>query len=224
MGAGPSSQFDPERKIWSGSKLKNRLFHPEASIGQVLYNRIRINPKNVIQVNDSEGISFTNEQALSMSVKVALSLLDLKLKQSDFIGIMASNTSYVMPLCYGTFFASIPFHPLDVSFEKSMVLHCWSKSRPKVVFCDASVYDLVKEAIDELELAAPIYILKDQIEGVNHIENMFGERGLQERFFRPVPIANDEQTALILCSSGSTGMPKAVTLSHGYVKTVAGFL
>ncbi|KAL5277622.1 hypothetical protein ACFFRR_002697 [Megaselia abdita] len=223
MGAAPSTEYDPERKIWSGPNLKHKLFHPDVSIGQVLYDRIRINPKNVLQISDSEGITFTNEQALSMSVKVALSLLDLKLKQSDFIGIMATNTSYLMPLCYGSFFASIPFHPLDVCFDKEMVLHCWSKSRPKILFCDASVYDLVKEVVEELQLNSPIYIIKDRVEGVKHIEDMFGERGLQETFFRPQSIENEDQTALILCSSGSTGLPKAVTLSHHFVKTVAAF-
>lgn len=212
-----ATEYDPEKRIWSGPKSMQDIFHPNSSIGQIIYQRIRVNPKNVLQINDSERITFTNEQVLSMSVKVALGLLDLNLKQTDFIGIMASNTSYLMPLCFGCFFAAIPFHTMEVSLDKEMVSHSWNKIRPKAIFCEASAYNVVNSVICELELNASIFIVKDHIEGVNHIEDMF-ERNTIPKTYLPSEIRDGNETALILSSSGSTGMPKAVTISHNWFK------
>lgn len=134
MGIIPSTHYDAERKVWSGIK-KQTLYHPNASIGQVLHSRMSSNLKNVIQINDVEGITYTNEQVLTMSSRISLSLQEMGIKTTDFVGIMSSNTSYLMPLCYGLFFSNIPFHPLDASFTVEVVTHCWSKTKPKIIFC-----------------------------------------------------------------------------------------
>uniref|UniRef100_T1H382 AMP-dependent synthetase/ligase domain-containing protein n=1 Tax=Megaselia scalaris TaxID=36166 RepID=T1H382_MEGSC len=49
---------------------------------------------------------------------------------------------------------------------------------------------------------------------------MFVDRGNQEIFYKPSQISSGDQTAVILCSSGSTGLPKAVTISHNVMKTI----
>uniref|UniRef100_T1H3L9 AMP-dependent synthetase/ligase domain-containing protein n=1 Tax=Megaselia scalaris TaxID=36166 RepID=T1H3L9_MEGSC len=49
---------------------------------------------------------------------------------------------------------------------------------------------------------------------------MFVDRGNQELFYKPSQISSGNQTAVILCSSGSTGPPKAVTISHNVMKTI----
>ncbi|KAL5277624.1 hypothetical protein ACFFRR_002699 [Megaselia abdita] len=222
MGISMSTNFDADRKVWAGMK-KQVLYDPNASIGQVIYSRLSSNLKNIIQINDSEGITFTNEDVLTMSVRIALSLQEKEVKQTDFIGIMSSNTSYLMPLCYGLFFTNIPFHPVDATFTKDVVAHCWSKTRPKILFCDGSVFNIVKEVSEELKLNCEIYVIKDKVEGAKHIEDLFEDRGFSERLFYPEDISSGNNTAVVVCSSGSVGLPKAVTISHRSLTTMCSF-
>lgn len=215
MGVVPSSVFDPERKIWSGPK-KKMLYNCNASAGQILHKNIALHPKNIQQINDTEKITLTNEEVLSLSTKVALSLLDRGLTSKDIVGLIASNTTYVMPVIYGSFFINVPCHPVDVTFSKKAIAHCWNKTKPKVVFCDGSVYETVKEVLGDLGLKCEIFTLREHVEGVKKIEDLFIDRGDEEKFFQPHEIEDGDQTAVILCSSGSTGLSKAVALSHKY--------
>ena len=218
-----TSKFDPEEKIWSGPKVAS-FYSRDISIGQVLHKSIAQHPKNVLQINDTEAKTMTNAEVLTMSTKIALGLLDLGIKQTDFIGIMASNTSYSMPVCFASLFVATPFHPVDVTFTKEAIIHAWSKTKPKVFFCDGSVYNIVKEVAIELGLTGPIYTLNDHLEGVKKVTDLCVDYGMKEKMFQPSYIPTGDQTAVILCSSGSTGLSKAVTLSHRYLTTLIGKL
>lgn len=215
MGVVPSSVFDPERKLWSGPKLRD-LYNDNASVGQVLFWNLAKHPENIQQINDTENTTLRNKEVLSMSKQIALTLQDMGLTSEDFIGLMASNTTYLMPVLFGSLFVNIPCHPIDVTFSKEAISYSWSKTKPKLVFCDGSVYNTVKEVVSDLGLNSEIYTLNDHVEGVKTVQDLFIDGGLREQFFQPLEIKNGDQTAIVLCSSGSTGLSKAVTLSHKY--------
>lgn len=222
MGVIQSSSFDPDRKVWYGPK-KQMLYNPNVSVGQLLYLNLAAHPKNIQQINDSEKTTLTNKQVLSMSTKVALSLLEMELTTNDIVGIIASNTTYLLPVVYGSFFINVPCHPIDVTFSKEAIAHSWRKTKPKVVFCDGSVYKTVKEVIGELGLKCEIITLRDHVQGVKKIEDIFIDGELEEKF-QPHEIEDGDQTAAVLCSSGSTGLSKAVTLSHKYITSLFSLL
>lgn len=207
-----ATKFDDATKVWAGPKSKP-VYHPDISVGQIIHMNLFKTPNNVLQINDTEGIQLTNEAVLLLSTRVALHLMMKGVNQKDVVGIMAGNTSYVMPVCYGTMFLGVPFHPLDVSFNKEAIAHSWKKTQPKVVFCDGHVYHRVKEVRDENGLNYIIFTLNHHIEGVNKVDDLFTPHPM-EKLFRPLEIASGDQTAVILCSSGTTGLSKSVCISH----------
>ncbi|KAL5278030.1 hypothetical protein ACFFRR_002960 [Megaselia abdita] len=224
MGVTPSKDFNEETKVWSGQS-KKPMYHDDIAIGQILHMRLVTQPKNVLQINDTEGITYTNEEILSFSRKIALSLQEMGLTQQDFVGIMASNTSLAMPVCFGCLFIGTPIHPCDVTFTKEATVYAWRKTKPKVIFCDGSAYKVCKEVSEELKLNCDIFTINDHIEGVKKVHDLFIDRGMKEIFFQPLEVPSGDQTAVILCSSGSTGLSKAVTMSHkNLTRTVGIFM
>lgn len=209
--------FDPVQKIWHGPKQK-RIYDSDASLGQILHSRMITNPKNIIQINDTEGTIFTNEQVLQMSTRIALSLIDQGLKQTEFVGIIADNTSYVLPVVFGCYFAGIPHHPLGMCLNKDSIVYCWEKTRPRVIFCEGSIYQLVKETLDQMELDCSIYTLNNHLDNVARIDELLTDKGVREKMFLPAPIASGEQTAFVLCSSGSSGLFKTACVAHKRVR------
>ncbi|KAL5276831.1 hypothetical protein ACFFRR_002195 [Megaselia abdita] len=206
------TKFDATTKVWSGPKSRP-MYHPDISVGQIVHMNLFSNPKNVLQINDTEGIQLTNEAVLLLSTRVAINLMQKGVTQKDVVGIIAGNTSYVMPVCYGTLFLGAPFHPLDVSFNKEAIAHSWKKTTPKVVFCDGHAYERVKEVKEENGLNYIIFTLNHHIEGVPKVDDLFVSHPM-EKIFRPLEVPSGEETAVILCSSGTTGLSKSVCLSH----------
>lgn len=209
--------FDPIEKIWRGPKEK-RIYDKDASFGQLLHARMLPTPNNVIQINDTEGTVFTNKQVIQMSTRIALSLMDKGVSQTEFVGIMAGNTSYVLPVVFGCYFAGIPYHSMDMSFPSEMVAHCWGKTKPKIIFCDGNVYSLVKETTEKMRLNCTIYTLNNHKDNVPKVEDLLNDKGIREKLFQPIPIPSGDQTAYVLCSSGSSGLSKVVCVSHRRIR------
>lgn len=208
--------YNQVEKTWSGPK-KTLLFNPEASVGQVLFTCLRRqHPENVLQINDGEQTQLTSGEVLSMSVKVAKNLQLLDLQQTDVVGIMAYNTTNLMPLCYGLFFIGVPFHAIDCALSKDVAVRMWGKTRPKVIFCDESRIDIVMEVIRELNITSEVYTLNQHRRGVKRFDDLLQKLPNENEFY-PSEITASSQTAAISNSSGSTGFPKAVTLSHSII-------
>lgn len=214
MGIGASSVYDPERKVWSGPK-KQLLYNCNVSLGNVLYFNLGSRPKNIQQINDTEKTTLTNEQVITLSKRIALSLLDLGLTSSDMVGIASFKSTYLMTLVFGCFFVNVPFHPVDVTIAFNETVQLWKKTKPKVIFCDGSFYKAIKEVVADIGIKCEIFTLGAQVEGVQRIEDLLYQRPA-EKTFQPHEIEDGDQTAVVMCSSGSTGSPKAVTLSNRY--------
>lgn len=206
------TKFDEERKVWYGPKTK-RIYNEDAAIGQVLFLSLFGNPKNILTINDTEGITLTNADVLQKAVRVALGLRGHGIKDQDVIGLFAPNSACLMPIAFGSIFIAAPFHALDVSFTKDAIIHSWSKTKPKVVFCEGKSYDLVKEAGKEMGLDYVIYTINNHKEGVRTVDEIFEPKPL-ENLFRPTEISSGDNTAVIMCSSGTTGLSKSVCISH----------
>lgn len=205
--------FNDETKIWSGRKLKT-VYNPDASLGQILHRTLQVNPNNIIQINHTENVSLTSNNVFQLSTRIALSLIEKNVTQSDVVGIIATNTFIVMPLCFGCLFVGVPIHPLDVHFNKESIVHSWRKTKPKIIFAEGNMYNIVKAAVEELQLDSSIFTLNEHKENVPSIDDLLTSNENDEMAFQPVGIKSGNETAAIFCSSGTTGLPKAVCVSH----------
>ncbi|KAL5278266.1 hypothetical protein ACFFRR_003108 [Megaselia abdita] len=207
------TEYNLDKKIWSGPK-KVFLFNPEASIGSVIWTCLkRQHPKNILQINDSENTSLTTEKVLEMSSRIAYNILLLNIRQSDVVGIISRNTTNLMPLCYGLFYIGVPFHALDHNVNMNLALHSFGTSRPKIIFCEKELYRFAKSVIVELDLNCAIYTIDAKVNGVNYLRDLLVKipEGVK---FQPSFVRDSNQTAVISNSSGSTGLNKAITISH----------
>lgn len=209
-----ATKFDADTKQWSGVETAP-IYNSDVSLGQIIHRNLFCNPKNILQINDTEGIQLTNADVLLLSTRVAMNLMDKGVKQEDIVGVIAGNTSYALPVYYGVLFSGAAFHTLDPSFDKNDILHSWKKTTPKVVFCEGEAYKRVKEVRDENGLNYLIFTLNNHFEDVDRVDELLQSHPLENTFI-PSSISSGDQTAIILCSSGSTGLSKAVCLSHKF--------
>ncbi|KAL5275401.1 hypothetical protein ACFFRR_001341 [Megaselia abdita] len=145
-------------------------------------------------------------------------MISMGITQSDIVGIMATNTSYVMTVSFAAFFIGTPFQAIDISLEKESVLHLWNITKPKLIFCDGAIYKVVSEVVNELDLQCNIFTLSNHQTGVENIETILKIETTEVSTFKPFAISDLDATAALCCSSGSSGPSKVVCWSHRFIK------
>ncbi|KAH8301566.1 hypothetical protein KR059_006096, partial [Drosophila kikkawai] len=205
------TNYNSEDRIWSGAKL-TYVYTDETSIGNVICNTMRNWPKNLCQINDVDGVAVTFDEAITWAIRIAQTFKKKGLEYPDVIGLAVRNSTYVMSLAVACFLNGTPFHAVNPEMDDDTMTYVFSITKPKIIFCDGQEYEKVLASTKEWQ--PKILTVTEHIEGVPHIESLL-EPTATEVLYQPEPLKEGaQQTMAILCSSGTTGLPKAVCISN----------
>ncbi|KAL7013478.1 hypothetical protein ACKWTF_015414 [Chironomus riparius] len=205
--------FDPVTKIWSGRK-RQQIYNTDANAGYLFLQKLIQTPKNIFQISDDTGVELTCADVYERSLKFANFLTQMKLKQGDVVGLIASNSENLVPIIFGCLVIGIAVNPLSIVMGVEDIEHMWSKTKPKVIFSDGKIVGTVKSAVDKMKLDARIFTLIDKIEGFQYVDEIL-ELDFDVESYEFPDLPNISSTAaLITCSSGTTDMPKGICKPH----------
>ncbi|KAM8714049.1 hypothetical protein ACLKA7_014242 [Drosophila subpalustris] len=203
--------YNEKDNTWSGAN-RSSMFNYDTNVGKVIFNTMRNWPKNVCQINDADGVAVTNGEGITWAIRIAQYLKQRGLNHKDVVGIAAKNTTYLMPLGVACLMNATPFHSVNPMLDEATIKYVFEITKPMLIFCDGQDYQKVHAATRGWH--PEIFTLIDHVEGVPKIETLL-EPTTTEMFYQPEPLkTGGDQTVAILCSSGTTGLPKAVCISN----------
>ncbi|XP_065365339.1 probable 4-coumarate--CoA ligase 1 [Calliphora vicina] len=205
-----SCVYDDKLKIWKSATEKNK-FNNNESMGQVLFERLNQRPQHKLQVDDTYNVTITNAQAVSWAISIAEYLKELGLDHKDIVGISARNSTYLLPVVLGCFFNCTPFHAVNPDLDEDTVSHCYGLTKPKLIFCDGEIYEKIRSTTKNY--CSMIVTISEHIEGVSKVLDLLRPTMGEENYQPQKLVEGPSQTIAILCSSGTTGKPKAVCIS-----------
>lgn len=98
-----------------------------------------------------------------------------------------------------------------MAFEEATIEKLFNITKPRLVFCDGDEYEKVKAATKNLN--AKIVTMRNHPIGSIRIDEVLATP--IEENFEPLRLERgNDQTLAILCSSGTTNIPKAVTIPN----------
>ncbi|KAH8310537.1 hypothetical protein KR044_001828, partial [Drosophila immigrans] len=213
-----STSYDSELKIWSGASEKSS-YNNDLTIGQIIFQQLQRRPEKILQISHSEKTCLTRSQVLQNASTVGVYLRQQGcIKETDIVAILSRNTTHVVSLVFGCMFNGTPFHAIHPDVIEPTICHMFNITKPRIIFCSAQDYDKLRNVADKMnslneKLNMNIIIIDGDVEGVPNIQDLFQiplkEDYKPESFERGI-----DRTLAILCSSGTTGTPKAVTLSN----------
>jgi acyl-coenzyme A synthetase/AMP-(fatty) acid ligase len=224
------ASFDKVTKISAGPKVHE----PTKVFRARIFDNLQSTPKRIFQISDDEGTEMTYEELKSYSIRVAMNLRRLDIKEGDVISVLLKNSTYVAPIIIGCMLNGSIFNPLthQIRFDSNWFGMHLSAVHPKLVIMEqfAENYQDMLSLVEEMKINCRIFLLNHHDENLTDVKSELLEKHQkwndedEERYF----IENILQTShnkidnnsilALIPSSGTTGKPKLIQWNgkHAY--------
>ena len=172
------------------------------TFGDDLARGAAVHPERIALVTDDGNLSYG--QLDRLAGEIAAGLLSRGVERGDRVAVMLPNGSSMAAAIYGVLRAGAAFVPLNPTIKQEKLAGLLDRSGAAVLICDEQRAHVAREAVAE----APGADVVDDIDSLR-----------AEEAVRANPLASD--LAAIVYTSGSTGVPKGVTLTHRNMTFVA---
>ena len=164
-------------------------------------------------LNDNKGLKITYRELDSETAKLANGLKELGLSAGDRVTVQVDKCIEMVYLYLACIRSNIIFHPLNPAYKEKELSYFLDDAKPSLFISNeetiSSISDLkLGHSIDHL------FVLNDDGSG------NFSDISTSEDNFITVDCSEDDIAAL-LYSSGTTGKPKGIMLSHGNISSNA---
>ncbi|XP_035902710.1 4-coumarate--CoA ligase 1 [Anopheles stephensi] len=208
------------RLILSGAPEPVNVTEGCGSLGMYLMKRLMRHGDNVAVIDGVYSSELRYLELLETGVRLAEGLRsEAGLRAGDVVGIISENRLEFPVALYASFFANAAVAPINLTYTEREFEHALNLSKPTILFISPySAERVVPVARKHRHFIKHIFLFGD--------ENSFGPdvvlyddffsrtSAINPYYFRPEPTNMEEHVALIMCSSGTTGLPKGVQLTQ----------
>ncbi|RZF44807.1 hypothetical protein LSTR_LSTR000759 [Laodelphax striatellus] len=202
--------------------------HANESLSTLMYAKLKQHGTKVSQIDGVTGKQQTFKDILNSSCLLASSLKSRGLIPGDVLSICCENRlEFTIPVV-AALYIGVVCAPINPSYTTDEIVHALTISKPKIIFCSARVLASICEAVRKCKFVSEIVLFDENEESMPFKVTFYSKllesapQASDASVFEPMKFDSRHQTAVVLCSSGTTGLPKGVMLSHANLEAFVG--
>jgi len=159
----------------------------------------------LLQTNS--GRSYSYQDIDHESARLARFLTELGVHPGDRVSVQVAKSPAALSLYLACLRGGFVFHPLNPGYQPAELEYFLGDAAPTVVICDGAKKDVIRSLADQAGIEH-VFTLNGDGKGslIDESQNVSAEAML-------IPREEDDMAAL-LYSSGTTGVPKGIMLTH----------
>lgn len=185
------------------------------SYGQFLFDQIKNGGDEIALINAETGESITYRYILQNSVNLAASLQKLGLKKGDLVGLSSENRFEFIIAALAVVYCGGVLSTLNITYTPGELSHLFKITKPKFIFISPITSQNIYDCCSELPYTCKLIMFGEYDVVPDCIMyNELVKDHVNVDDFTLIDVNGVDDTVAVMCSSGTTGLPKGVMLTH----------
>ncbi|CAH2094573.1 unnamed protein product [Euphydryas editha] len=184
------------------------------SFGQFVFDKLKNGGDKTAQICAETGNSVTYRTILQNSVNLAVALQDLGLKKGDVVALSSENRFEFTVASLAVIYCGGVLSTLNVTYSPGEISHIFEITKPKFIFTSPIIAQNIYDCSKDLPHVKKIILFGEYDVVPAIFYNDLIKKHININDFTLVDVNGKEDTVAVMCSSGTTGLPKGVMLTH----------